>query len=106
MHNFSLIYVTCKNKNEANSIATILVEEKLVACANIINSVKSIYYYNNQIHYDNEVILILKTQSKLFDEVRLRILKIHSYESPCIVEIKISNGEKSFLDWIISSTSI
>ena len=105
MHNFSLIYVTCKNKNEANSIATILVEEKLVACANIIDSVKSIYCYNNQVHYDNEVILILKTQSKLFDEVRLRILKIHSYEIPCIVEIKISNGEKSFLDWIISSTN-
>ena len=106
MHNqsFSLIYVTCKNIVQATSIANKLVEEKLVACANIIDKVKSIYSYNSQVHHDDEVILILKTQSKLFDEVRLKILELHSYETPCILEIKINNGEKNFLDWIVNST--
>lgn len=104
-HSFSLIYVTCKNKDEASSIAITLIEEKRVACANIIDNVKSIYCYNNQIHHDDEVILILKTQSELFNEVRLRILGLHSYETPCILEIKINDGEKNFLDWIISSTN-
>ena len=104
-HSFSLIYVTCQNQVEATSIANKLVKEKLVACANIIDRIKSIYCYNNQIHHDDEVILILKTQSNLFNKVKFKILELHSYKTPCILEIKINNGEKNFLDWIKSSTN-
>ena len=43
MSDYKLFYMTCKNKVEANKIAYDLVKKDLVACANIIPSVKSYF---------------------------------------------------------------
>ena len=101
----SLIYITCSNKDEAKKIAKELVSLKLVACANIIMGMESIYEYDGEIHNDNEVILLLKTKSALFENVKDKVLDLHSYDLPCIVEIPVKNCHKEFANWITSSIS-
>lgn len=103
---FILLYITCKNKEEALKIGKTLVQEKLVACANIIDSMHSIYSWKNEIVEDTESILILKSIRFNFKSIELRIKEIHSYSIPCITSYQIDEGSKEYLEWIFQSVCI
>ncbi|MFQ3307681.1 MAG: periplasmic divalent cation tolerance protein [Candidatus Midichloriaceae bacterium] len=103
MDKISLIYITCSDKVEAKSIAKHLIKEKLVACANIIDNVISIFEYDDKFCEEKEVILILKTLSTHFEKVKNRVVELHSYDVPCIVEIDVSNSSKEFSNWLKNS---
>ena len=100
----SLIYITCSNKDEARKIAKELLALKLIACANIVKDVESIYEYEGKVHDDDETILLLKTKSTLFEDIKNKVLELHSYDLPCIIEIPIRNSHKEFMHWIASNT--
>jgi periplasmic divalent cation tolerance protein len=105
MSDYKLFYMTCKNKVEANKIAYDLVKEDLVACANIIPSVKSYFKWNKKkVNIIKESILIGKAMKKNINKIIVHVKKISSYECPCIVFVDIKNGNKDFLSWIKSST--
>ena len=46
----SVVYVTAANSAEASTIGRTLVEAQLVACANVLEGVKSIYRWQGAIH--------------------------------------------------------
>ena len=105
MSNYKLFYMTCKNKIEANKIAYDLVKKDLVACTNIIPSVKSYFKWDKKkINIIKESILIGKTVKKKMKKIITHVKKISSYECPCIVFVDIKNGNKDFLSWIKRST--
>ena len=93
------IYITCKNKNEANKIGLALIKKRLAACCNIF-PIESIYRWENKIVKDKEVVLIVKTLKKNFKKIEKETKKLHSYALPCILEIPITQGNKNFLNWL------
>lgn len=95
-----LVYITAPNENEAEAIATMLIEKKIVACVTIIPQTKSIYFWENYIHKTNEVILLAKTTESCFNKVKETVCNIHSYDTPCIIALPIMLGESTFLTWI------
>lgn len=105
MSEYKLFYMTCKNKVEANKIAYDLVKKDLVACANIIPSVKSYFKWNKKkVNIAKENILIGKTVKKNINKIITHVKKISSYECPGVVFLDIKKGNKDFLSWIKSST--
>jgi periplasmic divalent cation tolerance protein len=98
-----LIYVTTSNLSEAEHIAKSLVEERLVACANIIHNITSIYIWENKLTQDKEILLLLKTKESLVDRSITRIKELHSYTIPCIVTYEAKKGNPDYLDWIRNS---
>jgi periplasmic divalent cation tolerance protein len=100
---YSLIYITTSGEEESEKIAKTLLEEKLVACANIIPSMISLYWWEGKIEQDSESILILKTFSEKFKIVLGRVKQIHSYDIPCVIEIKINRGSSDYLNWLNGS---
>lgn len=94
-----IIYVTCKDIEEAQKISQTLLGKKLVACANFF-PIKSMYWWQDSISKDNEIALILKTRKEKFKEVEQEVKKLHSYERPCIITLDINGGSKEFLEWI------
>jgi len=101
---FSLFYITTQNNKEAREIAQILVEERIVACANIFDGVQSIYRWNGALCNETEAVLIVKTQKHLGDILITRVKELHSYSCPCIVELPILDGNPDFLKWIREET--
>jgi len=101
---FVIVYVTTKNIQEARTIANTLVAEKLVACANIIPKIESIYWWKGKIEKSNENAIILKTKKNLTQKIIKRIKEIHSYTVPCIISIPIEDGNNDFLKWINDMT--
>lgn len=97
------IYVTCKDASEAESIARAVVENKLAACANIFPAMKSVYTWEGHMRSDNEAVLILKTTHDKFKAVEAAVLSLHSYETPCIVALNVSDVNDAYRTWLTSS---
>lgn len=105
MSDMTLIYVVCEDKKEAKNIAKKLLNKKLIACANIIDKMQSIYVWppdSSEIQEAKETILLLKTLKENFSEINQEILEMHSYEIPCIFSIDIDEVDNNFLSWVNS----
>ena len=102
--NVSLLYMTMPHAAEAKKIGTVLLEQRLVACVNIINEVHSMFWWNDTISNDTEVICIAKTKTRLVQDVIAKVKSLHSYACPCIVSMPITDGNPEFLSWIERET--
>ena len=105
MSKFCWIYTTVKNKKEALQISRVLVNQKLVACANIFSGVESVYRWKGKIEVSREVAVIFKTRAVNYLRVERRILSLHSYECPCVVMVPLARGSRSYLKWLAESIS-
>ena len=94
-----MIYITCKDGEEARKIAIHLLDYKLIACANIFPS-NSLYKWENKLEDNKEMIIIAKSIKEKFNEIETEVKKMHSYKTPCIVMIQVSEGNKEYLDWV------
>lgn len=101
-----VIFVTAGSIDEARKIGKTLVEEGQVACCNIVQSVESIFRWQGKLHIQNEVLLIFKTREDLFSVAEKRIKQLHSYEVPEIIALPITQGLKSYLDWVAKETTV
>lgn len=100
-----LIYMTCSDQNEAKRLASHLLEEKLIACANIMAPHTAIYEWEGEICSEAETVVIFKTRKGLYEKLESEIVKHHSYDVPCILALDIEKGHQPFLDWIEDVTS-
>lgn len=100
MKMYSLIYITTSESSESKKIARTLLEEKLVACTNIIPQINSLYLWKGEIEEDEESILIVKTKDDKVDQVIKRVEELHSYETPCILQLEVKNGSECYLQWM------
>ena len=100
-----MVYVTAPNRDEALIIAKAVVGERLAACANILDRVSSIYWWEDALQEDTESVLILKTRRDLVMKLTVRIKALHSYDCPCVVALMIDDGNTDYLNWIINETS-
>lgn len=99
-----VIYITCKNKAEAQTIAGKLLEEKLIACANIIPGILSMYWWEGKVNTDEEMLMVIKTRKTLFPKIVKQVRALHSYTVPEIIALPIAAGHKDYLNWINDST--
>ncbi len=98
------VYTTTENENEAKRIGRKLIQEKLVACVNIIPGMESIYRWKGNIEEGNECVVLAKTRKCNVDTVIDTIKNMHSYELPCILVIPVIQGLEEYLGYIRSET--
>ena len=99
-----VVYVTAGNKAEAANIGRTLVEERLVACANVIDGMTSFYWWDGAVNEDQETLLVAKTRQSLVDEVIARVKSLHSYDCPCVISWPITAANPDYLAWIEHET--
>lgn len=99
-----LIYMTAASQAEADAICEALVADRLIACANILGPIRSVYWWQGAVQRGDEVAVVMKTRAELADRVTARIAELHSYDCPCVVALDITGGHTPFLDWIIAET--
>jgi periplasmic divalent cation tolerance protein len=97
---YSLIYITTSEILESKKIAKILLEERLAACTNIIPQITSLYLWKGDIEIDDESILLVKTRNDKVDQLIQRVEEIHSYETPCILQLEVKKGSEEYLQWM------
>lgn len=101
---FVFAYITAGSREEALRIGRVLVGERLAACANILDGMTSIYRWKGAVEEATEAVLIAKTRAELFDRLAARVRELHSYDVPCVVELRVGRGNPAYLDWLRDET--
>ncbi|OWZ83335.1 divalent-cation tolerance protein CutA [Natranaerobius trueperi] len=97
-----MFYITCDSMEEAEKLAKQLVEERLVACINVVPKIKSFFYWEGKAQSEEELLLLGKTRTDVVDQLVERVKYLHSYDVPCVVSWEITEGNEEFLHWIDS----
>ena len=99
-----VVLVTVGSEQEAETIATALLEERLAACVNVTSPVRSLYRWEGRIADDQEWQMVIKTQARLFDALAARVRALHSYDVPEIIALPVLAGTTDYVDWIQNET--
>lgn len=100
-----LVYVTTPDRDCALLLGRTVVEERLAACANILDGMTAIFRWNGTIDEAGEAVLILKTTQDRVAALTDRLRALHPYEVPSIVAVPITGGNPDFLAWIATETA-
>ena len=99
-----LVMITTGSEEEGVKIAETLLEERLIACANLIGGIRSLYRWKGQVCDDREILLLCKTERQLFSRLSNKVKSIHSYEVPEIIALPVIEGWQPYLEWIEQET--
>jgi periplasmic divalent cation tolerance protein len=96
--------MTAGTSEEAERLATALVEERLAACVNLVAPLNSIYRWRGAVERSEEVLLIAKSRRSLLRRFIERVRALHSYEVPEVIALPIVAGARPYLDWLMAET--
>ena len=99
-----VIFVTVQDAAQADKIAGKLAADKLIACANIVPGIRSIFRWKGKVDRAQEVLLVLKSRRRHFPSIVKTVKALHSYDVPEIIALPIVEGSKDYLNWITEST--
>ena len=100
--NAIIVQTTCGSKVEAKNIANILIKQKFAACIQM-QEVESVYIWNDELCCDYETLLNIKTKKENFEKIKSIIKESHSYDTPEIIQLDITNSSKKYLKFICES---
>lgn len=99
------VHVTVPDRERAEEIARVLVGERLAACVSILPGVTSIYRWEGEIHADDEVLCLIKTEADRFAPLAERVTALHPYQVPEILAFAVVDGSPAYLEWLAAETA-
>jgi periplasmic divalent cation tolerance protein len=97
-----LVTTSCATIETAQEIATLLLNQRLVACAQVSGPVTSSYWWNENIASEPEYLVSMKSLRSLFPEISAQLAQIHPYQIPEIIAVDIVQISEAYRDWLIS----
>ncbi len=95
-----IVLSTAGSREEAERIASALVERRLAACVNLVGPVASIYRWQGAVERADEFLLLIKSTAAQFGAVAATIKELHSYDVPECIELAITAGSDAYLKWL------
>jgi periplasmic divalent cation tolerance protein len=95
-----VVLSTCASPEEAGQIARALVEKRLAACVNTLPGVRSIYRWQGAVEDEAEILLVIKSSRGLFNQLRIELERMHSYEVPEVIAIPVVECSERYLAWM------
>ena len=103
---YLLALCTCPDEATARRLASLLVEDHLAACVNILPGLTSVYRWQGRTESASEWLLLIKTHRSRYPSLEQQLREHHPYELPEIVAVSISNGLPDYLRWISEAVGI
>lgn len=100
MTEFLQVSTTTSTRDDAQALAALLLESRMVACAQILGPITSRYWWKGMLEMETEWQCLLKTSRSLYPLVETQILSHHPYQTPEIIAVPIVDGSREYLSWI------
>ncbi len=104
MTGFIQVVTTTAQKEEAERIADVLLEQRLAACVQIVGPITSRYRWQGAIETAQEWLCIIKSREELFPALAQAIAQNHPYEVPEILATPVVAGGERYLSWLRDET--
>jgi periplasmic divalent cation tolerance protein len=99
-----VVLTTMPDAAAAEDLAERLLEERLVACANVLPGARSIYRWEGEVRRDEEALVILKTTRRALPRLRERFPALHPYDVPELIALDVVDGAEAYLEWVRMET--
>ena len=103
-HGAAMIWCPFADEAQALVAGEALVAEGLVACANILPAITSVFRWDGQVQRANEVAAIFKTTAALLDRACEHLAILHPYDTPAIMGWLVDSAPHVTRDWLESVT--
>jgi periplasmic divalent cation tolerance protein len=100
-----MVFSTVGSERNALRISRALVSARLAACVNVVPGIRSIYRWKGKTEEGREFLLIVKTRATNLSRVEETIRKLHTYEVPEILSLRIEKGSDRYLRWLETETT-
>ncbi len=101
---FVVVLVTAPSAEEGRRIGRALVEERLIACVNVVGPIRSIYRWQDAVEEADEHLLVMKARAADVEALAERVRGLHSYEVPEVVALPLTGGSEAYLTWLAAVT--
>jgi periplasmic divalent cation tolerance protein len=101
---YVLVLTTLPAGHDAAALARTLLEERLVACVNVLPAMRSVYRWKGAVEEEDERQVLMKTRRERVPALRIRLRALHPYEVPEFLVVPILDGGEDYLRWIAEST--
>jgi periplasmic divalent cation tolerance protein len=105
MTDLLIVYSTFASEEDAARVTRVLVEERLIGCANLVPGVRSIYRWQGSVADEREVLAIMKTRKQDWSALLSRLHELHPYDTPECVAVRMAAGAPKYLEWLDSALS-
>ena len=95
-----IAFTSFADEETAARVARVLVEERLVACANLLTGARSIYRWEGKVADEREVVVLLKTRKQDWTALLSRLHELHPYDTPELVAVRIAAGAPKYMAWL------
>lgn len=109
MTDLLMVYITCESVKQAKKIGKHLLVKRLCGCVNIIPEMKPIFWWppkEYKLDESKEVVLIAKTLEKKYPALEREVIKVHSFDTPCIIALPAKHVGKKYYDWLVSEMNL
>jgi periplasmic divalent cation tolerance protein len=104
LNEYIQVFTTVEKREDADRIASSVVNKRVAACAQILGPIHSTYWWKGKVEEAGEWLLMMKTRKALFSSLEKEIRAVHPYEVPEIIALPIVAGSASYLEWIQDET--
>ncbi len=101
-----LVISTLPDREHAEKLARVLIDQKLAACVNILPAATSVYRWQGKVETASETIVLIKTTMARYPALESAIKTQHPYELPEIIAVPLVAGLPAYLAWVETETSI
>lgn len=95
-----MVFTTFANEEDAARVARVLIEERLIACANLLGGARSLYRWKKGIEDTREVVVLMKTRKQDWTVLLSRLHELHPYEVPECVAVRVAAGAPKYMAWL------
>ena len=99
----ALIWCPFADEASAEAAARQLLDERLVACANILPPMRSLYVWNGERGEARECGVLFKTDASLLDRATARLAEVHPYDAPAVLGWRADTAAKPTAEWLWAS---
>jgi len=98
-----IVFTTFATEDDAARVVRALVDERLIACGNLLPGARSLYRWKGAIEDTREVVVLLKTRKQDWTALLSRLHELHPYETPECVAVRIAAGAPRYMAWLEES---
>lgn len=99
----ALIWCPFPDAGEPQKVARQLLEERLIACANILPAMQSVFRWQGEIGTAEEVAVLFKTSAARLEAATARLAQLHSYDVPAIAGWHADSTPPETCEWLASN---
>lgn len=101
----ALVWCPFPDTETARAAADALLDDGLIACANLLGTIESRFVWDGARAVGSEVGVLFKTTTDKLDDVIERLGELHPYDTPAIIGWHADAAHSATEAWLIGSLS-